>query len=68
MGTGNYFAPFSLRIPEELIEKIKHIASVNKRSANKEMEYILQSYAEDWEKTHEKINLRHLEQTEKTPG
>ena len=52
---GNYFSPFSLRIPEELTEKIKVIAQKNKRSANKEMEYILQSYVEEWEKTHEEI-------------
>ena len=57
MSMGNYFSPFSLRIPEELIEKIKYIAAQNKRSANKEMEYILQSYVEDWEKNHKTINI-----------
>jgi len=55
MGTGNYFSPFSLRIPEEIIEKIKYIVQVNKRSANKEMESILHSFVMDWEKKHEKI-------------
>ena len=57
MSPKNYFVPFSLRIPDKLIEKIKHIASLNKRSANKEMEYILQSYVDDWEKDHEKISI-----------
>ena len=33
----NYYTPFSLRVSEELLAKIKHIASVNKRSANKEI-------------------------------
>lgn len=46
---GNYYPPFSLRIPEELLEKIKKIAAHNKRSANKEIEYILQEYVNKWE-------------------
>ena len=41
---GNYFTPFSLRISEELLEKIKKIAESNKRSTNKEIEYILESH------------------------
>lgn len=51
---GNYYPPFSLRIPEELLEKVKIISNKNKRSANKEMEYIIQSHVEDWEKNNEK--------------
>ncbi len=47
---GNYYSPFSLRIPEELLDKVKLIANMNKRSANKELEFIIQSYVEDWEK------------------
>ena len=38
---GNYYAPFSLRISETLITKMKIIAIENKRSTNKEMEYAL---------------------------
>ena len=41
---GNYYPPFSLRISENLLEKIKYIAAVNKRSANKEIEFILEEY------------------------
>ena len=33
----NYFSPFSLRVSEEVITKIKIIAAKNHRSANKEM-------------------------------
>jgi hypothetical protein len=44
----NYFTPFSLRISEELLEQIKQIAKVNKRSANKEIEYILENYVAQW--------------------
>lgn len=43
---GNYYPPFSLRIPEELLDEIKKIAAQNKRSANKEIEFILQQYVE----------------------
>ena len=35
---GNYYTPFSLRIPDELLEAIKEVAKKNKRSANKEIE------------------------------
>ena len=47
---GNYYPPFSLRIPEELIDKVKSIAMENKRSTNKELEYIIQAYVDHWEK------------------
>lgn len=46
---GNYYSPFSLRIPDELLAKIKKIAANNKRSANKEIEFILQEYVNQWE-------------------
>lgn len=42
---GNYYTPFSLRISETLMEKIKRIAAQNKRSTNKEIEYALEQYA-----------------------
>ena len=46
---GNYFSPFSVRIPEELLFKIKKLAEMNKRSANKQVEYILDKYMAEWE-------------------
>ena len=54
---GHYYSPFSLRIPEGLVEKIKFIANKNKRSATKEMEYIIQLYVDNWEKEHEVISI-----------
>lgn len=36
----NYYTPFSLRVSEALLEKIKQTAATNKRSANKEVEFI----------------------------
>ena len=41
---GNYYTPFSLRISESLMEKIKQIAKENKRSTNKEIEFALEQY------------------------
>jgi len=52
---GNYFSPFSLRISEELLTKIKIIADRNHRSANKEIEYVLERYTEEYEKANGRI-------------
>lgn len=46
---GNYYPPFSVRIPEELLHKVKQLAIMNKRSTNKQMEYILEKYMAEWE-------------------
>lgn len=46
---GNYYSPFSVRIPDELLDKIKKLAAMNKRSANKQVEYILEKYISQWE-------------------
>ena len=48
----NYYAPFSLRVSEELLDKIKHIAAQHKRSANKEIEFVLEQYVHQYEQTH----------------
>ena len=52
----NYFQPFSLRISEELLDKVKYIAEKNKRSANKEIEFALEQYVEVYETEHGKID------------
>lgn len=54
---GNYFPPFSLRISETLLEKVKKIAAENKRSANKEIEFVLEQYVADYEKQNGEINI-----------
>ncbi len=46
---GNYYPPFSVRIPEELLHKVKQLAIMNKRSTNKQVEYILDKYMAEWE-------------------
>ena len=45
----NYYSPFSVRIPEELLHKVKQLAIMNKRSTNKQVEYILDKYMAEWE-------------------
>ena len=54
---GNYFSPFSLRVSEELLDKIKFIAATNKRSANKEIEFILEKAVKDFENENGVISL-----------
>ena len=41
---GNYYTPFSLRVPEELLDKIRKMAEEHKRSMNKEIEFVLEQY------------------------
>lgn len=55
---GNYYAPFSLRISEDLMSKIKAIAKCNKRSANKELEFIVENYVKRYE--NEKIDIQNF--------
>lgn len=43
---------FSLRIPEELLFRLKALAHFNKRSANREAENILEQYISRWEAEH----------------
>lgn len=52
---GNY-APFLVRISEELLGKLKQLAAVHKRSANKEMEFALEQYVAAYEKEHGSIS------------
>lgn len=54
---GNYYAPFSLRVPEELIGKMKYIAARNHRSANREMKVAIETYIQAYEKENGAIDL-----------
>lgn len=40
----------SLRVSEDLIDRVKKIAFLHKRSVNKEIEYIIEEYVTLWEK------------------
>ena len=54
---GNYYAPFSLRVSEEMMDKIKMIAQENKRSANKEIELVLERYIKKYEALNGEIDI-----------
>ena len=54
----NYFSPFSLRVSEEMIGKIKIIAAKNHRPANKEMEVALERYIAAYEQEHGPIEVK----------
>ena len=53
----NYYTPFSLRVSEELLGKVRQIAAAHKRSANKEIEFALEQYVAADEKEHGDISL-----------
>lgn len=54
---GNYYAPFSLRVAEETIAKMKQIAKAHHRSATKEMAVALEEYIAAYEREHGEINI-----------
>lgn len=41
---------FGLRVPRELLDKLKYIADYNGRSANKEIEQLIIKHVNDFEK------------------
>ncbi len=47
---GNNYTPYSLRISEDLHAKLRFIADKHKRSENKEIEFVLERYVEEFEK------------------
>ena len=53
----NYYSPTSLRVSEELLYKVKHIARICKRSANRQMEHILEEYVLKWEQQNNEIDI-----------
>ena len=47
--------PFSLRVPQELLNRLKRLAEINKRSANREAEQIIEQYIRKWEQVNFKL-------------
>ncbi|EOS65417.1 hypothetical protein C816_02201 [Oscillibacter sp. 1-3] len=54
---GNYYTPFSLRVSEDVIAKMKWIGKIHHRSATKEMEVALEQYIAAYEKEHGTIKI-----------
>lgn len=48
---------FNLRIPEEMNDKITQIAKLEDRSKNKQIEYILKKYIQQYEKENGTIDI-----------
>lgn len=48
---------FAIRIPKELLQKLKYIAGYNARSANKEIEFLVRKHVEQFEKEHGTIKV-----------
>ena len=46
----NQQQPYSLRIDDEVLEKIKQLARLERRSLNMQIELILDEFAKDYEK------------------
>ena len=51
------FIRFTLRIPNQLQEKIKYTADFNCRSQNKEFEIAIKRYINDFERLYGTINI-----------
>lgn len=54
---GNYFTPYSLRIDEELKEKVKFIAKKNRRTLNMEITVACEEYVGKYENEYGKIEV-----------
>ena len=52
---------YTLRIPNEYLEKIRYIASENGRSANKEIELMIKRRIDRYEEEHGEIEISEKE-------
>lgn len=52
--------PTMLRLPEEIYEKIRYLAFVERRSINMQIEHALSRYISDYEKQYGPIQLPEL--------
>lgn len=48
---------YTLRIPRELLEKIKYAAEFEGRSANKQIEFLIKKYIAEFESKHGEIQI-----------
>ncbi|MCI9650242.1 Arc family DNA-binding protein [Oscillibacter sp.] len=48
---------YGLRIPKEIMDKLKYIANYSGRSANKEIEQLILAHIERWEREHGPITF-----------
>ena len=55
MATGK--RPTMLRLPEEIYEKVRYLAFIERRSINMQIEHALSKYIDDYEKQHGPIQF-----------
>lgn len=48
---------FLLRMEPGILDKVRYIAKKNKRSINKEIEFVMNEHIEEYEKQHGEISL-----------
>ncbi len=51
------YPPFTIRIPEPVMNKVRVLAKLNKRSINREIEYLLELHLAEYEKLHGEIAI-----------
>lgn len=54
---GDYFPSFTLRMSEEVIEKLKVLAARERRSANRQIAVVLEQYIAQYEAEHGEIEV-----------
>lgn len=58
MPAGKHKNPqYGLRVPEDLMDKLKYIAEYNGRSANREIEQLIRAHVARFEQKHGQIEL-----------
>ena len=53
---------FTLRVPQELLDKLEYIAKSEARSKNGELEYMIRKRIQEFEAEHGPIRLKDLQQ------
>ena len=53
---------FSLRVPQELLDKLEYIARYESRTKNGELEHMIRLRIREFEKEHGTITLKDLQQ------
>lgn len=54
------FPTFSLRVPQITLDKLGYIAKYNGRTKNKEIEMLIKTHIENFEKQHGKISYEDM--------
>jgi len=53
---------FTLRLDEDIFLRIKYIAQQNRRSTANQIEFLIEQYIREWEKTHGEIDVSLVEE------